>query len=236
MVTNVELDHHSEFALARRARGGVRRAGPARRPHVVRDAPPFDGPLALPGEHNRANAGTALAALELAGVDARRGGAGARAGSPGTGRRFEVSEAGGVTIVDDYAHHPDRARRHDRGRARGVPGPARCACSSSRTSYSRTRHLAGELGAALAAADDVVVTDVYPAREDADRRRDRQARRRRALGPRPRSPAWIPDGRPRPRRTSPRGPSRATCCSSLGAGDVDAAPALLREARLADRR
>src|SRR4029077_12936312 len=67
VVTNVELDHHSEFAsLAELESEFDRWAGMAA--HVVREAPPFEGPLALPGEHNRANAGTALAALVLSGI------------------------------------------------------------------------------------------------------------------------------------------------------------------------
>src|SRR5207247_1702727 len=69
------------------------------------DAPAWEGDLALPGEHNRQNAGTALAALALAGVP-RDEAAPVLARFTGTGRRFEVSEAGGVTIVDDYGHHP----------------------------------------------------------------------------------------------------------------------------------
>src|SRR5213592_683544 len=67
VVTNVELDHHTEFAsLAELEHEFARWAERAQ--HVVRDAPAWDGELALPGEHNRRNAGTALAALELAGV------------------------------------------------------------------------------------------------------------------------------------------------------------------------
>src|SRR5262249_10993979 len=104
VVTNVELDHHSEFASLAELEAEFDR-WTAAAPSSVRDAPPFGGELTLPGDHNRANAGTALAALELAGVD--REAAGAAVGRfTGTGRRFEVSEAGGVTIVDDYAHHP----------------------------------------------------------------------------------------------------------------------------------
>ena len=131
-------------------------------PHVVRDAPPFEGPLAVPGEHNRRNAGAALAALELAGVPAPEAGA-AVGRFTGTGRRFEVHE-GEVTIVDDYAHHPTEIDATIAAARERFPG-ARLRVLFQPHLYSRTRHLAGELAEALAAADDVTVTDVYPARE-----------------------------------------------------------------------
>lgn len=74
VVTNVELDHHSEFASAAELqREFARWAATAK--HVVRDAPPYQGPLMVPGEHNRLNAGAALAALEIAGVSQHDGGA-----------------------------------------------------------------------------------------------------------------------------------------------------------------
>jgi UDP-N-acetylmuramate--alanine ligase len=83
----------------------------------------------------------------------------------GAGRRFElVGEAGGITVVDDYAHHPSEieatvaaARERTDGRVLVLFQPHL---------YSRTRHLARELAAALAHADVVAVTDVYAARED----------------------------------------------------------------------
>lgn len=159
VVTNVELDHHTEFAslhelealFAAWARDGVR------------DAPPFHGALALPGEHNRANAGSALAALERAGV-ARLEAAPVLARFTGTGRRFEVHERDGYTLVDDYGHHPTEvAVTIDAIRERWPAATLRVLFQPHL--YSRTRHLAGELAAALARADDVTVTDVYPARE-----------------------------------------------------------------------
>ena len=73
VITNVELDHHTEFrSLAELEAEFDRWAASA--PHVVRDEPPFEGPFLLHGAHNRLNAGTALAALKLAGVPGRRGG------------------------------------------------------------------------------------------------------------------------------------------------------------------
>jgi UDP-N-acetylmuramate--alanine ligase len=97
VVTNIELDHHSEFAslaeLEAEFDTWLETAA-----HVVRSSPPFDGPLALPGEHNRRNAGAALAALELAGVP--RGEAEASlALFKGTARRFEVHELSLIHIL-----------------------------------------------------------------------------------------------------------------------------------------
>ncbi len=128
----------------------------------MRDAPAYRGPLAVPGEHNRRNAGAAIAALELAGVTGSEAAA-AVARFSGTARRFEVHE-GDVTIVDDYAHHPTEIAVTIAAARERFPGaPLRVLFQPHL--YSRTRYLAAELAAALAAADDVTVTDVYPARE-----------------------------------------------------------------------
>jgi UDP-N-acetylmuramate--alanine ligase len=162
VVTNLELDHHTEFASTAELErdfslwlAGV--------PHVVRDAPPFDGELALPGAHNRSNAGAALAALEVAGVT-RDEAAPVLARFTGTGRRFEVHESGSRTVVDDYAHHPTEVAAAIDAARELFPG-RRVRVLFQPHLYSRTRHLAVELAGALAAADDVTVTDVYPARE-----------------------------------------------------------------------
>ena len=94
---------------------------------------PVSFELAVPGEHNRRNAATALAALALAGVE-RADAEPVLARFRGAGRRFElVGEKSGVTVVDDYAHHPIRDRGDRRGGARALVA-AGCSCSSSRTS------------------------------------------------------------------------------------------------------
>ena len=162
VITNLELDHHTEYASLTELEDEFARwlAGV---PHVVRDAPAYKGPLAVPGEHNRRNAGAAIAALELAGVS--RQDAGAAVGRfAGTGRRFEVHD-GEITIVDDYAHHPTEIAATIAAARERFPG-ARLRVLFQPHLYSRTRHLAAELAEALAAADDVTVTDVYAAREE----------------------------------------------------------------------
>jgi UDP-N-acetylmuramate--alanine ligase len=230
VITNVELDHHSEFAsLAELERAFARWAGGAAA--VVRAAPRFAGPLALPGEHNRANAGAALAALELAGLE-RETAAAALGRFTGTRRRFEVSEAGGVTIVDDYAHHPGELTATIAAAREAYPGRRLRALFQPHL-VSRTRHLAPELGEALAELDEVVVTELYPARE-APVAGVSGKRVVEALSDRGALPVWIPAlseaaaylaGRARP----------GEVVLVLGAGDVDRAPALIA-ARLAERR
>jgi UDP-N-acetylmuramate--alanine ligase len=162
VVTNVELDHHSEFASAAELQREFAR-WTATAKHVVRDAPPYQGQLMVPGEHNRLNAGAALAALELAGVSPHEGGA-ALERFTGTGRRFEIHQVGDLTIVDDYGHHPTEIAVTIAAARERFPG-ARIRVLFQPHLYSRTRHLADELADALAAADDVTVTDIYPARE-----------------------------------------------------------------------
>jgi UDP-N-acetylmuramate--alanine ligase len=162
VVTNVELDHHSEFSSKSELDAEFDRWTKTAQ-HVVRDAPPYTGALLVPGEHNRLNAGAALAALELAGVSGGDAGA-ALERFTGTGRRFEIHQDGELTIVDDYGHHPTEVAVTIAAARERFPG-ARIRVLFQPHLYSRTRHLATELADALAAADDVTVTDIYPARE-----------------------------------------------------------------------
>jgi UDP-N-acetylmuramate--alanine ligase len=165
VVTNVELDHHATFATEAEV-AELFDAWLERTPQVVRgwELEPVDFALAVPGEHNRRNAAAALAALELAGVD-RAGAERALAAFRGVGRRFEhVGESAGVTVVDDYAHHPSEiaaaiaaARERTAGRVLVLFQPHL---------YSRTLHLAHEFGEALSAADAACVTEIYRAREE----------------------------------------------------------------------
>ncbi|HZQ81817.1 MAG TPA: cyanophycin synthetase [Gaiellaceae bacterium] len=162
VVTNIELDHHSEYASEAELRDAFEQ-WLASVPQVVRDAPPYDGELALPGDYNRRNAGAALAALELVGVS-RSEAAPALARFTGTGRRFEVHESRRRTVIDDYGHHPSEVAAVIQGARERFPGAAVRVLFQPHL-YSRTRHLAAEFADALAAADDVTVTDIYPARE-----------------------------------------------------------------------
>jgi UDP-N-acetylmuramate--alanine ligase len=164
VLLNVGLDHHSEFGSEAEVAELFDR-WLAEVPEVVRgwELEPVDLDLAVPGDHNRGNAAAALAAVELTGVP-RVEAAAALARFEGVGRRFElVGEAGGVAVYDDYAHNPVKvaaAIATARGRTEG-----RVLVLFQPHLFSRTRHVATELGRELAAADVVAVTDVYPARE-----------------------------------------------------------------------
>ncbi|HEX6701228.1 MAG TPA: cyanophycin synthetase [Gaiellaceae bacterium] len=164
VVTNVDLDHHTEFA-SRAEVEELFESFLTAAPEAVRGwrLPPVDLRLAVPGEHNRANAATALAALACAGV-AREDAAPVLSEFAGAGRRLERrGEAGGVAVVDTYAHHPAEIAADLAAARDGVDG--RLLALFQPHLYSRTRHLARELAAALADADAVAVTDVYAARE-----------------------------------------------------------------------
>ena len=162
VVTNVDLDHHTEFA-SRAEVESLFADWLATAPTAVRgdELEPVEVELAVPGDHNLQNAAVALAAVELAGYS-RAEAARVLGEFRGATRRLELrGQVGGVDVVDSYAHHPrelaaDIAAARDGGRVLALFQPHL---------YSRTRHLAREFGAALASADVVAVTDVYRARE-----------------------------------------------------------------------
>ncbi len=120
--------------------------------------------LRVPGEHNVLNALTALAVLRHAGVPPADA-APHLATFSGAARRFqEIGRHDGVLVVDDYAHHPTEitatltaAKQGDHGRVIAVFQPHL---------FSRTRYLQREFGQALTLADEAIVTDIFPAREE----------------------------------------------------------------------
>jgi UDP-N-acetylmuramate--alanine ligase len=120
--------------------------------------------LGVPGRHNVSNALAALGTIHLAGFDAA-GSAAALAGFPGVARRLELKgEVNGARIYDDYAHHPTEVAATLEA-ARELR-PRRLIAAFQPHLYSRTKALAPEFGSALAAADEIAVLDVYPAREE----------------------------------------------------------------------
>jgi UDP-N-acetylmuramate--alanine ligase len=223
VVTNVDLDHHSTFA-SRAEVGALFEHWAAAAPKRVLgwEVGGADLELAVAGEHNRRNAATALAALELAGVERARAEQ-VLAGFRGVGRRLELKgAAAGVTVVDDYAHHPAEI------------GAALAALRESGSGgrllvlfqphlFSRTRYLAHELAEALAAADVVAVTDVYPAREEPLEGVTGRLVVTELARVRPGAPvAWTPDAADGAaflvRRARP-----GDLIATIGAGDVDRA-------------
>ena len=119
----------------------------------------------VPGRHMALNSAAAvLTGLEL-GLPAAGliGGLGAYAG---VRRRFELrGTAAGVTVYDDYAHHPTEVAAQLRA-ARTVAGDGRVLVVFQPHLFSRTAAFAKDFGAALGLADEAVVLDVYAARED----------------------------------------------------------------------
>jgi UDP-N-acetylmuramate--alanine ligase len=121
--------------------------------------------IAVPGRHNALNAAAAFAtAVELgyAPGEVARGLAGYR----GARRRMELTgEADGVRVLDSYGHHPTELAA-DLTAARDVAAGGRVIAIFQPHLFSRTRIFAAQFGAALGLADEVLVLDIYPARED----------------------------------------------------------------------
>jgi UDP-N-acetylmuramate--alanine ligase len=119
--------------------------------------------LSRPGDHVALNAAGALALIGEMGLEVAAAAPGVEAFT-GVGRRWEHrGTVGGVTLIDDYAHHPTEvgvnlrtAREWHDGRVWAVFQPHL---------YTRTERFSDEFGTALAIADRVVVTDVYGSRE-----------------------------------------------------------------------
>jgi UDP-N-acetylmuramate--alanine ligase len=123
--------------------------------------------LAVPGVHNALDAAAALEAARLAGAEPDLAIA-ALARFAGAGRRFQLvgRSARGARVYDDYAHHPTEIAATLAG-ARTLAHERLVAVFQPHL-YSRTQLLSREFGRALAAADAIVVLDVYPARELAE--------------------------------------------------------------------
>jgi UDP-N-acetylmuramate--alanine ligase len=121
--------------------------------------------LRVPGQHNALNALAAYTAIVATGGEPEAALA-AMTAFTGTRRRFEPrGTAGGVRVFDDYAHNPGKvAAALTTGRQ--VAGHGRLLVVFQPHLYSRTRDFAAEFGQALGLADEVVVMDVYAARED----------------------------------------------------------------------
>jgi UDP-N-acetylmuramate--alanine ligase len=230
VLTNVELDHHATYASESEVRELFQRWLERAPQHVLGDElEPVTLELAVPGEHNRRNAATALAALELA--DVTRGEAERVLPQfTGVGRRFELrGEAAGVRVYDDYGHHP-REIAATLAAARSRADGGRVLVVFQPHLYSRTRHLAHDLARSLAAADAVAVTRVYAAREEPVPGVEGSLVAQALAAERPgMAVAWTPEladaVRFLARRARP-----GDLVLTIGAGDVErAAPLLLEE-------
>ena len=124
------------------------------------------GALALeaPGVHNVRNALAALAVASWCKAPIDRAIA-ALNGYQGAARRFELKgEAGGVSVFDDYAHHPTEIEATLAAARRRYPERTIWAVFQPHT-FSRTRHMLYRMGDSFEQADHVIVTDIYAARE-----------------------------------------------------------------------
>ena len=120
--------------------------------------------LRVPGKHNVLNALAALAATDQLGVPFAAA-QDALSEFRGVGRRFEVrGEVNGVTIVDDYGHHPTEIKATLAGARNRYPDQQIWAVLQPHT-YSRTKTLLDEFATAFGEADHVIVTAIYASRE-----------------------------------------------------------------------
>lgn len=241
VVTNIEMDHHARWSnLAELREAFVTFADRASKAIVPEDdsdlaaslsaetvpfGPDRPGPpgldLTVPGAHNRLNARAALAAIVATGAGGEEAAA-ALGTFPGVRRRLEFKgEASGTRVFDDYAHHPTEVRAALT--ALRELGPERLVAVFQPHLYSRTLIFTEEFGEALALADELIVLDVYPAREEPVGRLAgvsgldilREANTR--SGGRP--AWWAPDLDAAERAARTRlGPGRVLV--TLGAGDV----------------
>ena len=119
--------------------------------------------LGVTGRHNVWNSLAAIGAARELGIsmDAVKRGL---SGFSGPHRRFEKKgERGGITIIDDYAHHPQEIQATLA--AAGNYPHKRLLCVFQPHTYSRTKALMDEFAQALSMADEVILADIYPARE-----------------------------------------------------------------------
>lgn len=118
----------------------------------------------LPGLHNVSNSLAAVASGSLIGLSTEKI-AGALASFKGVARRFQTKGlAGGVTIVDDYAHHPTEIKATLKAARERFDGK-RLVCLFQPHTYSRTKLLLEEFAEAFGEADKVLIADIYAARE-----------------------------------------------------------------------
>lgn len=123
--------------------------------------------LQIPGLHNIRNALAALSVAQLCGIGCEQALA-ALATFQGSRRRFElVGEVAGVTVIDDYAHHPTEVAATLAAARSRYPHRTIHAVFQPHT-YSRTRLLLHEMAASFTQADYALVTDIYAARETGD--------------------------------------------------------------------
>ncbi|HSV86533.1 MAG TPA: cyanophycin synthetase, partial [Levilinea sp.] len=120
--------------------------------------------LKVPGEHNVHNSLAALAVAHQLGLPVQKA-ADALSSFSGTGRRFDLQgEASGITVIDDYAHHPTEIRATLAAARQRYSGRRIWVIWQPHT-YTRLQTLLEDFLRAFDQADQVIVTEVYAARE-----------------------------------------------------------------------
>ena len=169
VVPDTEKDFHAERLITFGADGDVRATaiepdGVGMRFTLAVGTEEAEVHLRIPGEHNISNALAAAAACHAAGlgVEAIAAGLGSFGGVE---RRFQLrGEAAGVTVIDDYAHHPSEIKATLSAARSGTWDRVVALFQPHR--YTRTAALADDFGASFGAADRIVITDVYGAGEE----------------------------------------------------------------------
>lgn len=145
--TDITYDDHGNASFKAHLKGGL----------------VLDIKLAVPGVHNVYNALAAIAVSSILGVDPAHVTT-ALSLFGGTSRRFEYKgEVHGITIIDDYAHHPTEIKATLTA-AQNYPHE-KIWCVFQPHTYTRTKALLNEFADALSLADHVVLADIYAARE-----------------------------------------------------------------------
>ena len=125
--------------------------------------------LKIPGEHNIKNAQAAMAVAEILEIDKGKAIESLNNFS-GTWRRFEYKgkTKNGVIVYDDYGHHPTEIKATLKG-AREFFGDKKIWCVFQPHLYSRTKLLLNDFGESFGGADEIILADIYAAREPKDK-------------------------------------------------------------------
>lgn len=128
------------------------------------DEPLGDVELRVPGIHNVLNALAAIGAGLGLGVELKDLRSGLRSFG-GVDRRFQhIADVSGITIIDDYAHHPTEIAATLQAARASYPG-RRVVAAFQPHLFTRTRDFCDAFGESLCGADAIFLTDIYPARE-----------------------------------------------------------------------
>jgi len=163
-ITNIELDHLDYFKDEEDYQAAFDEIE-AQSKHVV-SAIEYDGPVGVPGRHNRENASLAAAMAEAIGVDDFS----ALGRFKGTWRRFQRrGDWNGAAVIDDYAHHPTELTVTLETAREEFPGKNIVAVFQPHQ-HSRTAAFVDDFTNALLLADMVIIPNIYATRDTAEQK------------------------------------------------------------------